>query len=214
MSERPHSNGSRDVTAIVLAGGRSARFGGPKLEATIDGETVLDLALRAVDRVASTIVVAGPAPAGAARLNTPITTVADDEPFAGPLAALSGALRATSTELAIVIGGDMPALVPAVLDLQVDRLRSDPLVDAVILGATEARAPVEPLPLALRVPAGSAAASEAIGAGDRSLVRLLGRLRCVTIPAGEWRRLDPRGATTLDVDLPSDLDRLRGNEIR
>jgi molybdopterin-guanine dinucleotide biosynthesis protein A len=214
VSASHHAPGRADVTAIVLAGGRSARFGGPKLEATIDGETVLDRALRAVDHVASAIVLAGPPPTGAAKLGTPVRTVPDDMPFAGPLAALSGALRATSTELAIVIGGDMPALVPAVLDLQLDWLRSDPLVDAVILDASEDPARTQPLPLAVRVGAGRAAAAEAVEAGDRSLVRLLARLRSVAIRAEEWRRLDPAGATTTDIDVPADLDRARGNEIR
>jgi molybdopterin-guanine dinucleotide biosynthesis protein A len=206
--------GRADVTAIVLAGGRSARFGGPKLEATIDGATVLDRALGAVDRVASAIVVAGPPPAGAAQLDAPVRAVPDDEPFAGPLAALSGALRATSTELAIVVGGDMPALVPAVLGLQLDRLRSDPSVDAVILEGLDDPARTEPLPLAVRVGPGSVAAAEAVAAGDRSLVSLLAQLRSVTIPRAAWRRLDPAGATTIDVDVRADLDRARGSEFR
>lgn len=214
MSERHHSPGRADLTAIVLAGGRSARFGGPKLEAALDGETVLDRALRAVDQVAAAIVVAGPPPAGAAKLEAPVRAVPDDEPFAGPLAALSGALRVTSTDLAIVIGGDMPALVPAVLGLQIDRLRSDQSVDAVILEGSEDPDRVQPLPLAVRVGRGSMAAAEAVAAGDRSLVRLLARLRSAAIPAEEWRRLDPAGSTTTDIDVPADLDRLRGNEIR
>lgn len=214
MSASHHARGRDDVTAIVLAGGRSARFGGPKLEATIDGETILDRALRAVDKVASAIVVAGPPRRGAATLEATVRTVPDDQPFAGPLAALSGALRATSTELAIVIGGDMPALVPAVLGLQLDRLRSDPPVDAVILEGIDVPTRIQPLPLAVRVGAGSAAATGALAAGDRSLVSLLARLRSVAIPSEEWRRLDPAGATTTDVDVRADLDRARGNEIR
>lgn len=215
MSESPHEpGGPGDVTAIVLAGGRSARFGGPKLEATIHGATILDRALGAADEVASAIVIAGPAPARASNRDATVRAVPDNEPFAGPLAALAGALLASSTELAIVVGGDMPAMVPAVLVLQLDRLRSDPSIEAVTLEGIDDPARAQPLPLALRVGAGSTAASEALAVGDRSLVRLLARLHSVEIPAAEWRRLDPAGATTTDIDVPADLDRLRGNEIR
>jgi molybdopterin-guanine dinucleotide biosynthesis protein A len=203
-----------DVTAIVLAGGRSARFGGPKLEATVDGVTVLDRALLAVDQVAAAIILAGPEPMDLPALAAPLRTIVDDTPFAGPLVALSGALRLAGTDLALVVGGDMPALVPDVLRLLLDRLRTDATIDAVILETpvVEAKTPV--LPLALRVAPGSEAAAAAAGRGDRSILRLLARLRSASIPAAQWLALDPGADTLLDVDVPADLDRLRGNEIR
>ena len=43
--------------AIVLAGGRSARFGTDKLEARIGGRSILDLAIAAVQAVATDVVV-------------------------------------------------------------------------------------------------------------------------------------------------------------
>lgn len=199
------------ITAIVLAGGRSSRFGSQKLAAELDGATLLEHALRAVEPLAGEIVVAGnasPRPEAAAR---PIRVVADDEPFAGPLAALAGALRAVTSELAIVVGGDMPGLVPAVLEAMVQRLATSAGVDAVLLQDPTHR---QVLPLAIRVDAARLAATDAMAAGDRSLVRFIDRLRPAVLPAGEWRALDPAGRTVDDVDEPADLDRLRAPEIR
>lgn len=204
------------VTAIVLAGGRSTRFGSTKLDAELDGRPLLDHVLHAVGLVADEVVLAGGSGAGAAHETggRPIRTIDDDEPFAGPLAALAGALRDTTTELAIVVGGDMPALVPAVLEAMLGRLGDAEERDAVLLAS-----PVpgshrrQVLPLALRAGNASSAAAQALAVGDRSLVRMLDRLRSIEIPASEWLALDPAGRTLLDVDRPADLERIRG-ELR
>ena len=208
MSER------EEITAIVLAGGRSARFGGPKLEATIDGLTVLDRALLAVDQVATSIIVAGPAPVGLPPLAAPLLAVPDMEPFAGPLAALSGALALAGDGLAIVVGGDMPALVPEVLRLLLEGLRADALLDAAILESPADATVTAVLPVALRVSRAATAAVATIDGGDRSLVRFLARLACRSIPRGDWLPFDSEADTLLDVDTPADLIRLGGNEIR
>lgn len=205
MTRRP------GVTAIVLAGGRSERFGSPKLAAELDGATLLQHAIRAVESVADEVVVAGsPPPAASDAGSRPMRVLADAAPFAGPLAALAGALLGTDSALAIVVGGDMPALVPAVLATMLLRLAADDELDAVLLAnPVEDTGRRQVLPLAIRVAAASASAAAAISAGDRSLVRLVDRMRALEIPAAEWLVLDPAGRTLRDVDLPADLDRIR-----
>ncbi len=200
------TNRSR-VTAIVLAGGRSTRFGGPKLLAELDGEPLLDYAIRAVRAMARDVIVAG-----AQVEDRSIRSVPDDEPFAGPLAALAGALRETSTELAIVVGGDMPGLDPGVLTAMLGRLAAAVDVDSVLLASpVPEHGRRQVLPLALRVTTAARAATEALSEGDRSLVRLLDRLRWIEVPAAEWLALDPAGRTLLDVDRPADLEEIRRN---
>lgn len=204
---------SPGVTAIVLAGGRSSRFGSPKLAAELGGATLLERAIRAAASVADEIIVAGaPSPGFAGENGAPIParSVADEEQFAGPLAGLAGALRSSTTGLAIVVGGDMPGLIPAVLETMLERLATDAGADAVLLATPGAEpAPRQVLPLALDIAVASDAAQAAVEAGDRSLVRLLGRIRSVEIPAAEWLALDPTGQTLLDVDRPADLERIR-----
>lgn len=204
------------VTGIVLAGGAASRFGGPKLAAEVDGTSVLALAIASVASMAEEVLVAGPALPGdlSAGLGS-IRLVPDREPLAGPLAALAGALQQAAGDRAIVVGGDMPRLVPAVLGAMVARLDVDPPGEAVLLGAPgDAAGRRQVLPVALRIGAASRAADEARAAGGRSLVALLDRLACSTIPVEAWLESDPAGTTLLDVDTPADLERLQTRDIR
>ncbi len=113
---------SRDRGAIVLAGGRSSRFGRDKLSATIDGTAMLDRAIRAVRDVASVVVVVL-APDDPRALPDAVIRAHDPDAHEGPLAGLAAGLAACPREVdrAIVVGGDMPSLRPAVLALLLDR---------------------------------------------------------------------------------------------
>ena len=205
------------ITAIVLAGGRSSRFGSDKLAAEIDGTSLLSRTVAAVEPIADIVIVAGPAlPRGLDGGDIPATVVGDPEPFGGPLVALANVLERgipdPVTSLAIVVGGDMPRLVPAVLTAMLDRLAADPELDAVLLQAPDAQYR-QLLPLALRENAAVHAARAALEAGDRSLTAFVDRLRTIELPAQEWQGLDPVGETLADVDTPADLDRLRSAEF-
>ena len=201
------------ITAIVLAGGRSSRFGSDKLAAELDGASLLSRTIAAVKPIADIVIVAGPGlPDGLNAGGIPPTLVHDREPFGGPLVALADVLERripdSDTSLAMVVGGDMPRLVPAVLTAMLHRLVADPELDGVILQAPDApRRQV--LPLALREHAAQAAARAALEAGDRSLTGFIGRLRTLELPAAAWQAFDPAGDTLADVDTPGDIDRLR-----
>jgi len=207
------------VTAIVLAGGRASRFGGSKLSLQLDGRSLLDRAIAAVATLADDIVLAGPVPDGlVGQPGASVRNVIDAEPFAGPLVALAGALREARGSLALVVGGDMPSLVPAVLAAMLDRLDADLELDAVIL-APPAAATDEPqrrqvLPLALRVESGASVSARAVVEGDRSLHRMLDRLRFVELAPADWLGLDPGALTLLDIDRPADLERIRGLDFQ
>jgi molybdopterin-guanine dinucleotide biosynthesis protein A len=208
-------------TGIVLAGGRSSRFGGDKLAADLDGTSLLEATIAAVAAATDGIIVAGPGlPAGLRTGEMPVALIRDVEPFGGPLAALSNALREAAPDpehVAIVVGGDMPRLVPAVLRAMLDRIADDAAIDAVLLGQERSRTGSQSeqpprravLPVAVRVDAAVRAARAALESGDRALQSLVDRLAHVELPASTWLRLDPAAETLLDVDTTGDLDRLR-----
>jgi len=201
-------------TAIVLAGGRSARFGGDKLAQRLNGEALVERAIDAVASVADEVIVAGRAIEAIKRT---VRAIPDDEPFGGPLVALVGALGAAGGTFAIVVGGDMPELVPAVLRTMLEQLEAAPEIGALILAAPEVPIGTDPpepprrqvLPLAVRVQPAARAAREAVEAGHRSLQALLDRMAVVELPMTIWRPLDPGARTLLDVDTPADLERIR-----
>ena len=192
-----------EVTGIVLAGGRSERFGSDKLALAIDGRPLLHLAIAAVAAVAGRLVVVvapGAEPALPGDLASRIDVVHDPEAFGGPLVGLAAALVALDTPTVLVAGGDMPRMVPAVLA----RL-------AVAVGGSRRAATLEvpgrvqPLPMALDVVAARAAAASVLARGGRSLRDLLLELGAAAIPAPVWLALDPSGATIVDIDRPVDL---------
>jgi molybdopterin-guanine dinucleotide biosynthesis protein A len=195
------SDAPRRVGAIVLAGGRSSRFGRDKLAEPIDGRPMLDHAIEAVRLVATDIVVVA-APGGSPPILPGITVAHDEQAFEGPLAGLATGLAALDPEIdhVIVVGGDMPTLVPAVLDRQlslVDR------ADAVILEDDEGP---RPLPMAVRRSTAQPVADRLLAAGERRLRALLADLDAVVaINPGTWRADDPTGETLRDVDVPRDL---------
>ena len=197
----------RRVAGVVLAGGRSARFGQDKLDALLDGEPLLAHALRAVAEVADEVVlVIGPDgawPDAPPDLGSPVRVVRDRLAYAGPLAGLlSGLEAAPESEVAVVVGGDMPSLQPAVLRLMLRAATAGP--DAWTLEGPDP-AIVGPLPLAGRTEPLSLAARALLQRGERSLRGLVLATGAGRIPAAEWRALDPTGATLRDIDRPEDL---------
>jgi molybdenum cofactor guanylyltransferase len=210
-------------TGIVLAGGRSARFGRDKLGVDVDGRAILARAVDAVAAVTDGVLVAvATLPEEFLAAAVPVALIHDRNPFAGPLAGLANVLGTAVdpdpvADLAIVVGGDMPRLVPEVLRAMLDRLDEDARIDAVLLGrpATELEAAGDRpsrrsvLPLALRLEPARRASAAAMAAGHRSLHSLVDRLSHVELPAAAWLALDPEGTTLLDVDTRADLERIR-----
>jgi molybdopterin-guanine dinucleotide biosynthesis protein A len=205
---------SADVIGIVLAGGASSRFGSDKLAASLDGRPLLHHALEAVAQVAGSIlVVVAPealSPSIPVALTGRVAFARDAAAHGGPLAGLSAGLAAIDTSvrdeappIALVVGGDMPSLVPDVLRLLVQALAADPSPDVMTLAASRPA----PLPMAVRPGAGrTAVGAILVSGGRRSLMALVAALPSATVPAGAWRALDPAGASLRDIDTPTDLE--------
>jgi len=192
---------------VVLAGGRSVRFGdADKLSATYRGAPLLHGAVRGLAAVAPRIVVVAGAEGAAPNLpdEVPAEVIHDPEPERGPLAGLLaglGAARAASW--ALVLGGDMP-------DPSEDVLRE--LLAVARSAAADAAALREgdrlrPLPCAVRTAAAAEAAAALLASGEGSLRALLARLGAAEIPEDAWTAVDPDRRTLLDVDEPGDLER-------
>ncbi len=189
------------IGAIVLAGGRSARFGRDKLAEPIDGRPLLHHAIAAVRDVATDIVVVA-APDANPDLPDGVHLAHDPVACEGPLAGLAAGLAALdpAVDRLIVVAGDMPTLVPAVLQGLLDTVASGP--DAAILGLD---GDTPPLPLALRRRRAQAAVGTLLDAGERRLRAISNVLDAQVIPEATWRLDDPSAATLRDIDTPGDL---------
>ncbi len=186
-----------------LAGGRSSRFGGDKLAVSVDGRTILERAIDAACSVADEVVVVMAADGVPPSTLPPgVRVIRDPGPFEGPLVAVATGLEALSTDRVLIVAGDMPWLVPAVLRHLVDALDDEGL-EATILETDER---TQLLPTAVRRAAAASAAGRLIDGGERRLGALLEALRPAHVPAAIWRVDDPDGTSLRDVDEPADLD--------
>jgi len=203
-ADRQDTAGERArVSAIVLAGGRSSRFGADKLAADLRGEPLLCHVLRVAAALGDEIVLAidatGPVPDLPPGSGRPVVVVRDEVAGEGPLRAVGGALAAASAPIAIVLAGDAPLVPVGVGRLLLDAL--GPAAAAVLTEGGRAR----PVPMALRTEPARRAAADLLAAGERRLRALPEALGPIVIPESTWRALDSAGDALRDVDTPEDL---------
>jgi molybdopterin-guanine dinucleotide biosynthesis protein A len=186
-----------DVGGLVLTGGSSRRFGVDKATLLVDGERLVDRALRVLGAVADPVREVGPAYASS-------DAVREDPPGGGPLAAVVAGWDAL---------GRAAAPVEAVLVLAVDL----PFVESRLLewlarhGARESVVPVVggvPQPLCARYGANALdVARDLVAQGERSMSALLDAVPVHEASETEWTAITSARAFA-DVDTPVDATAL------
>jgi molybdenum cofactor guanylyltransferase len=191
---------ARRVSGVVLAGGRSSRFGGDKLAVRVDGRTLLANAIDGVTPASTEILVVA-APGAVPNVPADVRLVHDPTAFEGPLAGVAAGLGDAHESIALVVGADMPTLVGAVIEALLVELEASG-ADAVLL---EHDGRARPLPAVVRREPALTAAETLIAEGERRLRALFEVIDTRTIPEATWRALDPYEMTVRDIDTPADL---------
>lgn len=193
------------VSGVVLAGGRSSRFGRDKLSSEYHGRPLLHHAvLRLLEVCDEVIVVIAPdgeepaMPGGAS-----VRSVRDETADEGPLRGLEAGLAAASGRWVVVAGGDMPDLQGSVL---LEMLRAGRETHAVAVALSDG-GDARPLPITLDLEPALRAVEDLLRSDRRSLRDLLASVTTVVMDEPTWVALDPERRTLFDVDEASDLDR-------
>lgn len=181
-------HGRMSVTAIVLCGGGSTRFGADKTRQRLGASTVLDHLVASLAPQWSVVAVGPPRPLG-----REVTWAREDPAGGGPLAGIASGMRHVATELVVVLAGDMPfAGAPAAR--LVAALIADPRPDAVTALDGDGRS--NPLLTAYRsAEVRRALPSDPAGAPARLLLDTL-----------EHTTLRVPDEESLDVDTPDALE--------
>ena len=114
-----------DLSAFVLAGGRSSRMGTDKAFLQLDGRTLLARALDRLHALTPEVRTVGPA----AKFAAYGPVVEDVYADRGPLAGIHAALSASATELNLILAVDLPFVSAALLRFIVEEARA---CDAVV----------------------------------------------------------------------------------
>jgi len=186
-------------TVVVLAGGRSSRFGRDKLAEPIDGRPVLDRTIAALGDLADEILVVT-GPDSVIAVPEGVHVVRDRVAFKGPLVGLVTGLEAARHGTVVVVGADMPWLRTEVLALMLAAVRPD--IGAVVLGSGGRR---QQLPLVLGRDVSLEVARRLTDSGERRLGALLDALEVAVVAEETWRMIDPDAETLRDIDTPEDL---------
>jgi molybdopterin-guanine dinucleotide biosynthesis protein A len=190
----------RRVSAVVLAGGRSSRFGRDKLAEPIGGRPLLEHAIDAVRPFATEILVVA-APDASPAVAKDVRVVHDPSPFGGPLLGLVTGLDHAREAIVLLTAGDVAELVPEVVEMLLAAL-DEPGPELAVLADGDRPAP---FPMAMRRDAAREAAARVIASGDRRLFALIDDLVGTVIEERTWRAVDPTGRSMRDIDTLADL---------
>jgi len=192
------------VTGVLLAGGASRRFPPNTLLHAYEGGPLFWRPLRALATACGEIVLVlatGAAEPQLPLLGTSVRVVRDPAADQGPLVALASALAGVNTEWALLVGGDMPDIKPALLRAMSERARKS-AADVVALADKDE---AWPMPALFRVSAARPAASRLVEGGERRLRAIVTELNTERLDELWWSQHDPAGSWRRDIDRPADL---------
>lgn len=158
-----------NFSAVILAGGQSARMGRDKAGLLLAGETLLARQIKLVQAVGATeVFISGRAGRDYVRFGCPVLT--DNFPQAGPLAGIESALQKCRNPLLLVLAVDMPQMSVAVLEELIKQSGGRNGIIPRLAGHAEPLAALYPsiaAPLAMEllrsVPASAAGGSPGVG---------------------------------------------------
>jgi molybdopterin-guanine dinucleotide biosynthesis protein A len=194
------------VTAVILAGGRSTRFGSDKGLVTWRGRRLVDHVLDRLpaERDGTVLVIREEQDDG----NWPGVTTVHDEPDRneGPLRGVIRGLAACQTELAWIVACDQPLIsADLLLALQKSFLPDDHAL------LPEWKGRLQPLTGLYAVKSGPLLAERENG-GEQSLIGALKTIGFRVFAEEECSQFDPNGAGFLNVNRPEQLAQLEGFE--
>lgn len=191
------------MTGVVLAGGRSSRFGANKALADWRGTTMIEAVVNSLLKVVASVIVVTKNESELAFLNSDRVSITldlcrDEHPMGG----LFTALRDLKTGHAFVAACDMPFVRPELIEA-LWRSRAD--YDAVIPVWKNVRQPL--CGVYTRGCAGMI--RSAIDADSLRITRLFDDLRTRFMLESEVLGVDPLGLSFMDIDTQEDYERAK-----
>ncbi|MEM4262575.1 MAG: molybdenum cofactor guanylyltransferase [Thermoplasmata archaeon] len=191
---------SRSVAGIILAGGKSSRFGRDKALFDFQGRPLVAYVIDAFAGAARRIIISvspGNSAAFAEALGDSVVLVEDDAPFEGPLVGLSKAMELVTEDIVLLAPCDMPFLDAALYRLLLMRIDEHEAAMPFLNGY------LEPIVGAYRASSLRKAVKSAISRGERRLSKLLEGLDVISVSELELKGagIDRMSFMNIDANL-------------
>lgn len=176
------------ITGIVIAGGKSSRMGSNKALVMYKGKRLVDNAIQVVQNYTETILISS----NVSIPNTIFSIIPDDIKNIGPIGGLFSSLKASNTDINIVIPCDVPHIETNLYKILIDNSDN---VDAVIPRLPNGK--LEPL-IACYNKSIIPIIEKSINSGDYKLVNLLQKLNVKYIDVANIKQFK-------NINTPTDL---------
>ncbi len=214
------------LSAVVLCGGRSRRFGRDKGLALLRGRPLVAYALEQLDQISTDVWISTNRPEAYEGLGRPM--VADRHADCGPLGGLHAALHAIRHDRLVMVSCDMPHFSIRLLRFLCDCMHGCDVAVPVHRGAgvprgtvaleggrpsarrqEEARELIEPLH-AVYARTCLPAVTAALERGERRVVSFFPEVRVCEVAEQRWPKgCGPSGRIFANINTPEDLEALR-----
>ena len=192
----------RNITGIILAGGKSSRLGRDKSRETIGGVPLIRRVITAVGEVSREIIIVGGQHNELAEMGPNIRFVLDRAFGIGPLMGIYSGLSEARYACACLVACDLPFINPSVLRLLIDMAAGHQAAVTVIGGTpqpTHAIYAKSVLPII----------EETLRIEGAGLMTLLDRLDVKYIEEAEVREIDPELLSFMNINTERDLKEAR-----
>ncbi len=186
------------ITGVVLAGGKSSRYGGNKVLDTFQGERLVDRCVAQMSRHTRRVMLV--ANDLSPYYNVRATLVQDILPQRGPLGGVLTALVFSPHDWIFVKAADMPFLSPGLFPLMMDRMGAHDVVVPVNNGHYEPLA-------ALYHRRCLAAVLRTLRRGEHRVAASYKKLKVGVLTERHWRRIDPDGMSFININTRHDKSR-------
>jgi molybdopterin-guanine dinucleotide biosynthesis protein A len=187
------------VSAIVLAGGKSSRFGKDKAFLLLDGQPLVARTVHQLAALSDDLIVVTNDLERYEPLDLPARLLPDERPGEGSLMGIYSGLKAARHSHALAVGCDMPFLSLPLLQYML------PLTDGYDVVIPRPAGMLEPLH-ALYGKACLPAMARLLEQGRRQIIAFFHEVRVRYVEEGEIDRFDPHHRSLLNVNTTEDWD--------
>ncbi|MBU0502731.1 MAG: molybdenum cofactor guanylyltransferase [bacterium] len=188
------------VNAIVLAGGRSSRFGSDKAFAKIGDSTIVESLFFPLFLIFKKVVVVTNFPEK--YQDFPVQIVQDKIKNRGPLAGIYSGLLASDTERNFIVACDMPLLNPRLIKYLISIQEGQVVIPRI-------KEKLEPLH-AVYTRSCLPAIKQQLIMGDNKIQNFFDKVNTRFVEEEDVRKFDPTLTSFLNINLQKDLRKIKG----